>query len=156
MQFEIEFNTDHLNRIMDAVRREIATPQDVLGSIGNELFRANSKRHNAGKGPDGKDWQELSPITLAKKGKRKGGPLKKSGDMLASLDFQINGDELILGFDESRVEGKLPGIHHFGTERKGRHPGIPKRDLIGFPDSDKKIVTDVTIDHLTRVLNRVR
>jgi len=155
MQFEIEFNTDHLNRIMDAVRREIATPQEMLGSIGESLFNANQKRHDAGKDPGGNSWQELSPATLAQ-GKRKGGPLKKTGRMLASFHYSVNGDDLVLGFDESRVQGKLPGIHHFGTERKGRHPGIPKRDLIGFPDSDKKIVTDVTIDHLTRVLNRVR
>ncbi|MDO9163576.1 MAG: phage virion morphogenesis protein [Methylococcaceae bacterium] len=155
MQFEIEFNADHLDRIMTAVRQEIATPQEMLGAIGQELFRTNSKRHNAGNDPDGKPWQELSLATLAQ-GKRKGGPLKKTGRMLASFHYSVNGDDLVLGFDESRVQGKLPGIHHFGTERKGRHPGIPKRDLIGFPDADKKIVTDVTIDHLTRVLNRVR
>lgn len=76
--------------------------------------------------------------------------------MLASFHYSVNGDMLILGFDEPRVKGKLPGIHHFGTVRKGRHPGIPKRSLIGFPESDKKIVTDVTVDHLNHKNKHIR
>lgn len=155
MQFEIEFETRHLVKMLEIARQEIAKPDDILGSIGESLFRANSKRHNAGKDPDGKDWRELSAATLAK-GKRKGGPLKRTGRMLASLNYAVSDDTLILGFDEPRVEGRLPGFHQRGHDKTDRHPGLPKRQLLGFPQSDKDLVEHVTVDHLTRVLNSVR
>lgn len=173
MQFEIEFEASHLDRMMEAIRREIATPEEMLGSIGESLLRVNRKRHEKGVDPEGKAWKPLSPLTLAA-GDRKGGPLNRTGRMLASLNYQVSDDTLILGFDGPR-DAKLAGLHHGGTDpytivpknrkalafagivrKRVNHPGLPKRELIGFPDSDKALVENVTIDHLTRVLNRVR
>ncbi|WP_445372701.1 phage virion morphogenesis protein [Methylomonas sp. HW2-6] len=173
MQFEIEFDTSHLDHILEAARREIATPEEMLGSIGESLLRVNRKRHEKGVDPEGKAWKPLSTMTLAE-GKRKGGPLKKTGRMLASLNYQVSANTLILGFDGAR-DAKLAAIHHGGTDpyvirprnkqalafggivrRRVNHPGLPKRELLGFPESDKNLVEHVTIDHLTRVLNRVR
>lgn len=173
MQFEIEFEIGHLERVQEAVRREIATPEEMLGSIGESLLRVNRRRHEKGVDPEGKEWKPLSAMTLAE-GKRKGGPLKKTGRMLASLNYQVSANTLILGFDGAR-DAKLAAIHHGGSDpyvirprnkkalafggivrRRVNHPGLPKRELLGFPDSDKNLVEHVTIDHLTRVLNRVR
>jgi hypothetical protein len=64
MQFKIEFKTDHLDRVMEAVRREIATSKEMLGSIGESLLRVNRERHDRGLAPDGSKWKELSPLTL--------------------------------------------------------------------------------------------
>jgi phage virion morphogenesis protein len=155
MQFEIEFETRHLINMLEIARQEIAKPDEILGSIGESLYRANSKRHNAGKDPDGKEWKELSGVTLAK-GDRKGGPLKRTGRMLASLNYAVTDDTLILGFDEPRVDGRLPGFHQRGHDKTDRHPGLPKRELLGFPQADRDLVEHVTVDHLTRILKRVR
>lgn len=173
MQFEIEFEASHLDRILEAARREIASPDEMLGSIGESLLRANRRRHEAGVAPDGSEWKELSPLTLAE-GKRKGGPLKKTGRMLASFNYQVSHDTLILGFNGAR-DGKLAGFHHHGTDpytivpkhgavlafagivrKRVNHPGLPKRELVGFPDSDKTLVENVSADHFMRVLKRVR
>jgi putative SOS response-associated peptidase YedK len=94
--------------------------------------------------------------------------------MLQSFHYQVSSDTLVLGFDGSR-DGKLAGYHHFGSDpytivpkdkkvlafagivsRRVNHPGIPKRPLVGFPESDQRLTAEVTADHLTRVLNRVR
>ena len=48
MQFTLEFQADHLTAVMEAVRREIATPVEMLGSIGEALFIVNQERHNKG------------------------------------------------------------------------------------------------------------
>jgi len=173
MQFEIEFKADHLKRMMEAVRREIATPQEMLGSMGESLLRVNRERHDNGLAPDGTRWKELSPLTLAQ-GNRKGGPLNKSGDLLRSFHSQPAGNTLVLGFDGA-FEAKKAVWHHFGTDpytivpkhkavlafagivsKRVNHPGLPKRPLVGFPASDQKLVADVTADHLVRVLKRVR
>ena len=173
MQFEIEFKADHLNRVMEAVRREIATPQEMLGSMGESLLRVNRERHDKGLAPDGTKWKELSKLTLAQ-GKRKGGPLNRTGDLLNSFHYQVTGNALVLGFD-SAFEAKKAVWHHFGTDpytirpkhkavlafagivaKRVNHPGLPARPLVGFPVSDQKLVADITADHLIRVLNRVR
>lgn len=172
MQFEIELDASHLQRVMEAVRREIARPEEMLGSIGESLLQVNRQRHDQGQAPDGSKWKPLSPLTLAE-GKRKGGPLNKTGRMLQSLNYQVAADTLRLGFDGN--DGKQAIFHQGGTDpytikpkhgavlafagivaRHVNHPGLPKRELIGLPDSDKKLIGDVTADHLTRILNRVR
>ncbi|MDD2660050.1 MAG: phage virion morphogenesis protein [Methylococcales bacterium] len=173
MQFEVEFNTEHLDRMMEVIRREIATPEEMLGSIGESLLNINRERHRQGVAPDGLEWKELSPLT-SEQGNRIGGPLWKTGRMLRSFNYQVNGEVLRLGFNGGRG-GKLAGFHNFGTDpytifpknktvlafagiftKRVNHPGLPKRQLIGFPDSDKSLVEHVTSDHLTRILNSVR
>lgn len=172
MQYAIEFQVDHLNKALEAVRREIATPQQMLGSIGESLLRVNRDRHNAGLAPDGSKWKPLAESTL--KEKRKGGILYKSGDMLNSFNRQVDGDTLRLGFYGNR-EAELAGFHHLGTKpytieakngkalkfagiyrKRVNHPGLPSRPLVGFPISDQKLTVDLIEDHLLNVLNNVR
>lgn len=172
MQFEIEFQADHLDRMMEAVRREIATPQQMLGSIGESLLRVNQERHNQGVDPDGQKWKELAESTKAA-GKRKGGPLNRTGRMLANFHYQAAADSLRLGFDGGdgfpaifHQDGSRP---HVITARKAKalafggmfrkrvnHPGLPVRRLVGFPESDQQLAADVTTDHLMLVLNSIR
>lgn len=200
MQFTFEFQADHLIRALEAVRLEIATPQEMLGSLGESLLRVNQERHNQGLAPDGSKWKELSPMTIGnaiwksqaesfrKKGQmslatakkvqaRKSRILYGNGDMLGSFNYQVQGEELKLGFSDEKAVW-----HHFGTGSYGpkgspytispkkakalafgglvvkrvNHPGIPSRKLVGFPASDKQLVGEVIEDHLTKVLNRVR
>ena len=172
MQFTIEFQADHLIRALEAVRLEIATPQEMLGSFGESLLRANKERHGKGLDPDGKPWKELAASTLAE-GSRKGGPLNKTGRMLANFHYQVTGDTLRLGFDGG--DGFKAKFHQDGsrahviTPKKAKalkfggiyrkrvnHPGLPDRKLVGFPVSDQQLVSDVAVDHLTAVLNRIR
>jgi len=133
MQFSIEFQVDHLVRALEAVRLEIATPQQMLGSLGESLLRVNQQRHNQGLAPDGSNWKPLSPMTIGtdvwksqKESFRKTGQMslataekvqaKKSrilygnGDMLGSFNYQVQGDVLKLGFSDQKAVW-----HHFGT-----------------------------------------
>ena len=200
MQFTIEFQAGHLERALEAVRLEIATPQEMLGSMGESLLRVNKERHDQGLAPDGSKWKELSPMTIGtavwktqtesfrKSGQmslataskvqaRKSRILYQHGDMLGSFNYQVQGAELKLGFSDQKAVW-----HHFGTgtfgpkgasytispkkakalafgglcRKRVTHPGIPVRQLVGFPASDQTLVADVIEDHLTAVLYRVR
>ena len=172
MQYTIEFQVDHLNKVLEVIRREIATPAQMLGSIDEELFNANRARHNAGLAPDGSKWAPLKP--LSKVDKRKGGILYKTGEMLDSFNYQVDGNALRLGFDEPQGR-ELAGFHHLGTKpytieakngkvlkfagiyrKRVNHPGLPSRPLVGFPISDQKLTVDLIEDHLLNVLNAVR
>lgn len=170
MQYTIEFQDHHLKQVLNTVAQEIATPNQMLGSIGESLLRVNKDRHLAGLAPDGTKWKPLAASTL--KEKRKGGPLNKTGEMLQSFNYQVNNDTLILGFDGAR-NNMLANIHHEGTDpylikplnkkalkfggalfKKVKHPGLQERLLVGFPISDQQLVSHVIHDHLTAVLNR--
>ncbi len=172
MQFEIEFQADHLTRIMEAVRREVATPQEMLGSIGESLFGVNQERHDQGVDPNGEAWAELAESTKAA-GNRKGGPLNRTGRMLRNFHYQVQGNSLRLGFDAG--DGFPAVFHQDGSKahviaarrakalafggmfrKRVNHPGLPARPLVGFPDSDQQLVADVAADHLSLVLNSVR
>jgi phage gpG-like protein len=168
MELKFELQVDHLKRALAQARHEIAHPHDLLDSIGRSLLQVNRDRHQAGLAPDGSKWKPLSPLTLQEK--RRGGPLNKTGSMLQSLDHQVHVDTLRLGFDGGR-DAKLAAIHHGGTDpyvispKKARalkfagrvhHPGLPKRELLGFPESDQHLTEQVAADYLRVILNRVR
>lgn len=172
MEFTIEFQAEHLTRIMEAIRREVATPKEMLGSIGESLFGVNQERHDKGVDPDGKAWEELAESTKAA-GQRKGGPLNRTGRMLRNFHYQASDELLRLGFDAGdgfpaifHQDGSKPhkitarrakALSFGGIYRKSvDHPGLPARRLVGFPDSDQQLVADVTADHLRLVLNRIR
>lgn len=172
MPFEMKFQVDHLNRALAAARSAVEHPEGLLNSIGESLLRVNRDRHDAGLAPDGSKWKELSPMTLQEK--RKGGPLAKSGRMLQSFNYRTAGNTLALGFDGA-TESMRAAWHHSGTNpysispRKAKalkfggmyrkrvnHPGLPSRRLVGFPDADRRLTSDVVHDYLAEILNRVR
>jgi len=83
---------------------------------------------------------------------------------------RLLGDSLRIGTNDWKA-----AFHHFGTKpytitakkakalkfggmfrKRINHPGLPARQLVGFPASDRQLVGDVIEDHLTAVLNRVR
>lgn len=138
MQFEIKFKADHLNHMLEAVRREIATPHEMLASMGESLLRVNRERHDKGLAPDGTPWKPLSPLTLGsavwkkqdesfRKSKSmsiktankvrasRGGVLKDTGAMLQAFHYQVAQNTLTLGFDGA-FEAKKAIWHHFGTD----------------------------------------
>lgn len=170
MQFKIDLQVKPVKAAINAVLKELKNPDDMLNSVGETLLRANQDRHFAGLDPKGNKWAPLKPSTLAQ-GKRKGGPLNKTSEMLNSLNYQVSGNELVLGFDGER-NNMLANIHHGGTEpylikpltkkalafngivrKKVNHPGLPARELLGFEEDDQELVVEVAEDHLAAILS---
>ncbi|MDR2240114.1 MAG: phage virion morphogenesis protein [Zoogloeaceae bacterium] len=135
MRFTVEFQADHLARALEAVRLEIATPRQMLESMGESLLPVNQERHNKGLAPDGTKWKELSPMSIGtmvwksqRPGFRKRGQmslatarkvqrhriLHGNGDMLESFNYQVQGAELVFGFSDRKA-----AWHHFGTGTHG-------------------------------------
>ncbi|MGV3581876.1 MAG: phage virion morphogenesis protein [Methylophilus sp.] len=171
MYYEIKMQDHHLMQVLKVVAAEIATPDQMLGSIGESLLRVNKDRHLNSQDPEGNDWKELAASTLTEK--RKGGPLNKTGEMLQSLNYQVDKSALVIGFDGAR-NAQLAIWHHEGTEpylieplnkkalkfgdrivKRVNHPGLHSRQLLGFPASDQQLVAEVIEDHLLSVINNV-
>jgi phage gpG-like protein len=121
------------------VRQSLATPQALLGAIGDSLMVKNRNRYDQGLAPDGTPWKPLAPSTIGnevwkkqdkdfRKGNSERGPMHSlkvarevqakrrvlfaSGEMLTnSLHPDVQGDTLRMGFDIDRAKW-----HHFGTK----------------------------------------
>jgi len=167
MQFQYEIQPDHLVRVLRAVGHALVTPAQLLGSIGESLLRVNDERHAQGLAPDGTRWAELSPLT--QQTKRRPQMLYENGDLLR-FQYQVQGDSVAIGTTDWKAI-----FHHNGTRpyvirpktakalrfagimrKQVRHPGLPARPLVGFPDSDRRLTEDVVEDHLMAVLNASR
>ncbi|MGB7650908.1 MAG: phage virion morphogenesis protein [Gallionella sp.] len=174
MRFDIKFEVDHLDRALAAVRRGLEQPEPLLGSIGESLLNVNRERHDAGLAPDGSKWKPLSPMTLANDVGTRKGILAKNGRMLQSFKHKVSGNDLTLGFDGA-TESQRAAWHNSGTDpyvitpkkakalkfggmyrKRVNHPGLPKRQLVGLPDSDRRLIVDVADNYLRVILNRIR
>jgi phage gpG-like protein len=171
MCLEIEYQDFHLQHVLGVLSHELQNPHELLESIGAALEKVNNERHQAGKAPDGTAWEPLKESS--KLDKRKGGPLNKTYEMLQSFNYQVDNNSVLLGFDGAR-NAQLAYWHHTGTDpyvikpkngkalkfgdhlvAKVNHPGLPARELVGYSESDQRLVDDVANDYLLAVLNRV-
>lgn len=139
MQIAIKFEADHLVRALEAVRRQIATPRQMLASVGEALLPVTMARHAQGLAPDGSKWKPLAPSTIGslvwnKQGKhfreetktksrgamhslnayRKAAGSKRvlytHGDLLR-FHYQVQGDTLRIGTNDWKGQ-----FHHYGTQ----------------------------------------
>jgi phage gpG-like protein len=166
LQYEIHFDTSRMTRLLEALHRGISN-DELLTSFGEALFRANRERHRQGLAPDGSPWAKLK--NPQEPPNRKGGPLNRTGRMLANLHYQVTGDMLTLGFDDG--DGLPAKFHQEGSrahiiaprEKKAlafmgivrkrvKHPGLPARPLIGFPDADQSLIEKTAEDYLKAIL----
>lgn len=134
MQYTIQFQTDHLERSLAAVRHEFASPHVMLAGIGEALLRVNTDRHEKGQAPDGTPWKPLAAGTIASQAWSKQGKdwrekkatsveagrkaasrriLYQHGDLLR-FHYQVAGAELFIGTNDHKA-----AWHHFGTGTHG-------------------------------------
>ncbi len=167
MHIVIKWDLDALERVAKKVQEIEGNPTRLLKSVGQTLLNRNEDRHDAEKGPDGQKWQALSPLTLVdKKGTK---ILREKGDLLR-FHSQVQAQEVLVGTNDWKAKW-----HHEGTKpykilpkrgkvlsfggvvaRKVNHPGLPARELVGFPPEDQQAVEDVVEDYLTAVLSTGR
>ena len=139
-------------------------------TLGSAIWKAQGGAYTK----SGKLRKSMS-LAVAKKVKaRRSRILYDSGDMLNSFHYQVMAARLTLGFDGTR-ESNLAAWHHSGTKpyeikpknakalafagivtKRVHHPGLPSRKLVGLPDSDRRLIAEVSEDYLLVILNSVR
>jgi phage gpG-like protein len=118
----------------------------------------------------------MSLATARKVQERRGryGILNATNQMLRSFHYRPVGNTVTLGFDGGR-DSDLAAWHNSGTKpytispkkakalsfaglcvKRVNHPGLPKRQLVGFPEADRRLTGEVASDYLKVILNRVR
>jgi len=119
-----------------------------------DLQQANEHRQQADKNPDGTAWAPLSPRTLARK--RSSKMLNEHGDMLRNgMYHNVQGDTVRIGTPDWKGPFFQFGVRPH-AQRRGTHPGMPARRIVGFPESDQQRTKEVVKDYLAAILERAR
>lgn len=171
--YTIKLDTERFSHLIGALSSSLEEPDVLLYAIGRTLVRTHQERHQRGVDPEGNPWPALKHPGYPEG--RKGGPLNRTGAMLKSLNYNVEGDTLRIGF--VGAEGAPAKYHQEGSKahsieaKQGRalklgalgiyrkrvhHPGLPPRPLLGFPESDRELVEEVLKDYLLLTLERQR
>jgi phage gpG-like protein len=146
MHYAIDLQIEPYANVLKALRQTIASPGDILSSVGESLLNANQARHAKNLDPDGNPWAPLARSTLyravdAKQhevtsigNKRRGAMssiaegqkimankaahiLYQSGELLR-FQPSIEGNVLRIGTNDQKA-----AWHHFGTGTHGEGKG---------------------------------
>jgi len=107
----------------------------VMKAFAEYMVNRTADRFEQETGPDGKKWQKLSPVTLARKAK-----LGKIDKILQQDGYlrlvHPKADKDSAGIYSDRI---YSAIHNRGgMAGPGRKVKIPKREFLGFNDADFK------------------
>ena len=129
----------HSQPVLDAFNRLIAAgqePHPILDAIGKEMESRVSARFETMTDPSGSPWAPWKPSTV--KSYPKSGAnnrlLDRYNDMLGSLNHQVDGDSVSIGFGQPYAK-----YHEFGTskmERRGMLTADPVAGTLGADDEE--------------------
>ncbi len=136
-------------RVLDSLRElasRIHRIQPALQEIGEHLQETTTQRFGSQTAPDGTHWLANSLVTIERKG---GKPVLTDGGTLGStLDYQVTGDELLVG---SNLD--YAAMMQFGGTKE-EFPqlwgDIPARPFLGISDDDSHAILDILRDYLAQ------
>ncbi len=148
--FNIEIDDVEVQRMLDRLLR-VGDAKPMWTEIGSALEDSTRKRFVTETDPDGNQWADLSPTTLARK--RTTRKLYESGDLMQSIRFEAGSDfvEIIAGPTEYALTHQLGRADNkfFG---KADAP-IPARPFIGLSKEDKQEIDDAIFSFLESAIN---
>lgn len=121
----IEVKSDTITPYLERLRARAGDLRQPLDEIGAALETRISGRFETESDPTGAPWAPWAESTRESyPDDGNGRILDRYGDMLASLNHQVDGDSVLVGFGQDYA-----AFHEFGTER------MPRRGLI-FEDPE--------------------
>lgn len=129
----------HSQPVLDAFNRLIAAgqePRAMLDAIGMEMESRVSARFKTKTDPAGAPWAPWKPSTIKSYPKigANNKLLDRFNDMMGSLNHQVEGDSVLVGFGQPYAR-----YHEFGTnkmERRGMLTADPDAGALGAGDEE--------------------
>lgn len=180
---EVKIDIEALSSELGGIVRRLENPTPLMAGIANELLAEAEHQLKTESGPEG-PWPDLAISTQEQRRKTKNWPgqmLQVSGSLASSIHGFHNSHEagVRAGSGPSK---EYAAIHQFGGKAgRGHKSTIKARPFLpirGTPDnaflsdqatdavietvrhyingSDRQLGGDVTTDHLTAVINRLR
>lgn len=141
----IDLNSDSVNAYLADLARRLDHPSELLASIGQEIESRVSARFETETDPTGQPWAPWKQSTIdsyPEDGNHR--ILDRYGDMLASLNHQVEGDAVLIGFGDP-----VATYHIFGTEDMERRDPLfadPEQGTLGH--DDELAILDIATTYL--------
>ncbi len=129
----------YIDRLSPAQRKKL------MRTIAQNLAKTNRQRMSAQQSPSGETWQERKPQRDKKNNRKK---LFIKLRQAKRLRKRVQGERIIVGFSGSA--GRIARIHHYGLRQRLQfgEADYPARELIGIPDTDKKMTEQTILSHI--------
>lgn len=136
------------SKVVSALQKLQAAAGDVspaLLEIGEVLLKSTKERFETGTAPDGSQWADNKPSTIAHKGRNK--PLFDQGTLMREIHYELFGnDELAFGSSMDYA-----AMQQFGGT-KDEFPNlwgdIEARPFLGVSDEDEEKILNIVERHL--------
>lgn len=140
------------SRLAEVVAR-LERPGELMDRIGAQLKKNINLRFDTKTDPNGQPWAPLRESTRKRYAKQdgerpQGSLLQRTGDMLASLDFNFGADHVEVGFGDP-----IAAFHETGTSKmtdRGMLTANPFTGELGA--GDRADVLDVVSGYLAELL----
>ena len=149
-QFKLKLNDLQWSNWERDFEERLNNPEPFLKSMGEEMLPRIHKRFKDERGPDGKAWARLSPVTVAARLKHNGNTpmtiLRNRGHLIGSINYQSSSSSLSIGSGNEVQD--YAAIHQFGGQAgRGRKVKIPARPYLGFADEDMAVIEEEAADY---------
>ena len=172
----IEHDVKVIQKQFDRLARKTSDTAPVRKDIGEYLQAATEERFNTQTGPDGKEWQVVSPRT--RKRKKHSKVLTEQGHLRGDVHYQVKDDALLLGVGlaygaihqlggEIKQEARTGVVTHFKragkgqrfskakgathamkTNHKAHSFNMPARPFLGISRADETEIVVIVGDYL--------
>lgn len=126
---------------LETLLQKLKNPRPALVEIGRMLVRSTQDRLRSTKqGPDGKPWAPWSMATLLgrlRKGTASGGILYDSGNLMRSIQAEVQSNSVIVG-----TKVNYASFLQDGTKN------MPARPFVGVSKQDEGRINDILRKHL--------
>lgn len=148
--FELVIDGREVDQALSGLGRLASAPRPLMERICGEIERSTKERFITKTGPDGRRWQELSPVTRS---------LKGSNDILIQERRLVDGIKAsVTGTEEATLStAALPYayIQQFGgSAGRNQKVRIPPRPYLGISVQDEAAIATEVLSAIAGALKR--
>lgn len=147
--FNFDYQTRNLDSAVEVLLRleaKLENPSDFLDVVGSILTTSATNRFDTSTAPQGFTWQNLAPLTRARKAKENRGYVDKplmtnDANLAQSITWQLlnNGSSVVVGSSQQYAK-----YHQSEKPRKK----IPWRPFLGVSTDDRESILDALNEFL--------
>jgi phage gpG-like protein len=115
----IDVDSSAADRVLLRLDRELENPAGLLDEIGRTVLDLARTGFARSTDPWGQTWAELA------RSRPGGGPLVKTGALLASGTYSQSGDEVTVSFGGGSGSPASAVFHQYGTDKMPARPILP-------------------------------
>ena len=145
--YDIEIKDKSLRAMLEKKLDRLDDLTGFYADVSEHLYNTTIDRFETETAPDGSNWPDLSPVTIAAREKAGTGTtkLRASGHLVGSINYRASSEDARIG---SPVV--YAAIQNFsGKAGRGQSVFIPQRQFIGLSPEDELAIVEIADEYLS-------